>query len=100
MFSLKTGLRKFIIILILILGYNVYRNPAFLVGQTPTASSPGGSDAMHYKKQYQFSEDWFTYNIPVWQSMFERFKGKENLRYLRNRCVRGPFGDLDARKCS
>jgi hypothetical protein len=41
-----------------------------------------GSDAMHYKKQYQFSEDWFTYNIPVWQWMFERFKGKENLHYL------------------
>jgi Methyltransferase domain len=82
MFSLKTRPRMFIVILILILGYNVYRNPAVLVGQTLTASSPGGSNAMHYKKQYQFSEDWFTYNIPVWQWMFERLKGKENLRYL------------------
>jgi len=61
MFSLKTSLRKFIVILILILGYSVYRNPAVLVAQTPMASSLGGSDAMHYKKQYQFSEDWFTY---------------------------------------
>ena len=82
MFSIKTGLRKFIVILILILGYDVYRDPAVLVGQTPTAPSPSGSNAMHYKKQYRFSEDWFTNNIPVWQSMLERFKGKENLRYL------------------
>src|SRR5262249_39721211 len=82
MFSLKTGLRKFIVILILILGYDVYRNPAVLVGQTPPASSPGGSDAMHYKKQYQFSEDWVTYNITVWEWMFDRFKGREKLSYF------------------
>jgi hypothetical protein len=82
MFSLKTGLRSVIVILILILGYNVYRSPAVLVGRTQSASSQGESDAKHYKKQYQFSADWFTNNIPVWQWMFQRFKGRENLSYL------------------
>ena len=82
MFSLKTCLRSVIAILVLILGYKVYRSPAVLIGQTQSPSSRGESDEKIYKQQYRFTEDWFTQNIPVWHWMFQRFKGRENLRYL------------------
>jgi predicted O-methyltransferase YrrM len=35
-----------------------------------------------YKKDYQFSSDWFTYHIPVWEPLLSEFKGKADVRYL------------------
>ena len=35
-----------------------------------------------YLKQYDFSEDMFTLNIPVWEKVLEQFKGKANMNYL------------------
>jgi predicted O-methyltransferase YrrM len=36
----------------------------------------------HYKKEYEFTQDWFTVRIPKWTEILEPFKGKPNLHYL------------------
>jgi hypothetical protein len=36
----------------------------------------------YYLHSYNFSEDWFTENIPVWLKVLSPFKGKPNLNYL------------------
>ncbi len=36
----------------------------------------------HYQKKYNFSEDWFTNRIPVWEKILLPYKGKPNLQYL------------------
>jgi predicted O-methyltransferase YrrM len=35
-----------------------------------------------YKKQYQFTTDWFTRNIPVWEKALAPYRGKADVRYL------------------
>jgi len=36
----------------------------------------------YYLKNYNFSTDWFTSNIPVWEKALRSFKGKPNINYL------------------
>jgi predicted O-methyltransferase YrrM len=36
----------------------------------------------YYLNSYNFSEDWFTENIPVWLKVLRPFKGKPDLHYL------------------
>lgn len=38
-----------------------------------------GDDAA---KKYQFTADWFSKNIPTWEKILQRFKGKPNIHYL------------------
>jgi len=38
--------------------------------------------AVHYKKEYNFSEDWFTQHIPTWEEILGHLKGKPNIHYL------------------
>jgi len=33
-------------------------------------------------KKYKFTADWFSRNIPVWERILDRFKGKPNIHYL------------------
>ena len=35
-----------------------------------------------YSKEFSFTEDWFTYNIPIWEQALMPYKGKPRLRYL------------------
>jgi hypothetical protein len=35
-----------------------------------------------YKKNYRFTEDWFTSNIPVWASALKNYQGKPDVQYL------------------
>jgi predicted O-methyltransferase YrrM len=42
----------------------------------------GYGQAEHYKKEYEFTQDWFTVRIPKWAEILEPFKGKPNLHYL------------------
>ena len=35
-----------------------------------------------YKKNYDFSEDWFTMRIPKWREMLKPFQGQPNIHYL------------------
>ncbi len=36
----------------------------------------------NHQKKYQFTADWFSRNIPVWERILDRFKGKPNIHYL------------------
>jgi hypothetical protein len=38
--------------------------------------------AAYYKKDYAFTEDWFTQEIPVWEEVLGPARGKPGLRYL------------------
>ena len=38
--------------------------------------------ATPYSKDYDFSEDWFTFHIAVWNNALASFKGKPNIHYL------------------
>lgn len=36
----------------------------------------------HYSKKYNFSTNWFTWNIPLWKTVLKDLRGKPNLHYL------------------
>lgn len=35
-----------------------------------------------YQKRYDFSSDWFTQNIPIWQEVLKPYRGEPNVSYL------------------
>ena len=35
-----------------------------------------------YTKSYQFGEDWFSHNIPIWEKHLAEFKGRPDVHYL------------------
>jgi hypothetical protein len=39
-------------------------------------------DSIAYEQQYNFTQDWFTPNIPVWKEALAEFKGRPNIHYL------------------
>lgn len=39
-------------------------------------------DSAAYQRDYEFTVNWFTHNIPVWQNVLAPFKGKPNVNYL------------------
>ncbi len=39
-------------------------------------------DSRAYQNRYDFSVNWFTWNIPVWERVLEPFKGKAHVQYL------------------
>ena len=46
---------------------------------------PGAAsrDKKHsFKKNYNFSTDWFSMNIPLWKKLLKEFKGKPGVNYL------------------
>jgi SAM-dependent methyltransferase len=44
--------------------------------QKPVPAGP------EYSAPYEFNEDWFSHDIPLWRSVLEPLKGRPNLRYL------------------
>ncbi|MHB0960811.1 MAG: class I SAM-dependent methyltransferase [Pirellulaceae bacterium] len=40
------------------------------------------TDSEAYRKAYDFTTDWFTNNIPVWQQALAELQGQPNIRYL------------------
>jgi predicted O-methyltransferase YrrM len=36
----------------------------------------------NHAKKYKFTADWFSHNIPTWEKILDRFKGKPNIHYL------------------
>lgn len=40
------------------------------------------ADSETYSKSYQFTTNWFTWNVPVWKAVLERYRGVPDLRYL------------------
>jgi hypothetical protein len=51
--------------------------PAVRVAEVPHHLIAGA-----YRGDYQFTTDWFTYNIPVWEKIFAPYRGKPGVRYL------------------
>jgi SAM-dependent methyltransferase len=39
-------------------------------------------DSVAYRRQYDFTSDWFVHNIPIWQKVLSRHQGKPDVRYL------------------
>ena len=52
------------------------------VSQKTQAAQNPDADRSIYKKDYQFSSDWFTYHIRVWEPLLTEFKDKADVRYL------------------
>lgn len=42
----------------------------------------GGPSTVSFRKDYTFTEDWFSKNIPVWKRVLSPYLGQPNLRYL------------------
>lgn len=57
----------------------VFRSPLPEVQVAREARSPG---KQHYRNTYDFSEDWFTHVIPVWEKVLAPYKGKPGVNYL------------------
>ena len=70
------GIILVIAIVVVYLSLNPQASQNTQVAQTPHA------DRSIYKKDYQFSSDWFTYHIRVWESLLTEFKDKADVRYL------------------
>jgi len=41
-----------------------------------------GASTKWYKKEYTFTENWFTDKIPSWTKILQEFKGKPDIKYL------------------
>jgi hypothetical protein len=39
-------------------------------------------DSRVYQRKYEFTTDWFNYNVPVWEQALAPFKGQPNVSYL------------------
>lgn len=46
------------------------------------AEQPSSEPTKYYLKSYNFSTDWFTRHIPVWNKILRPFKGKADIHYL------------------
>jgi predicted O-methyltransferase YrrM len=44
--------------------------------------APAGGDAARFNEKYELSEDWFSWNIPIWRKALEPYKGRADVRYL------------------
>jgi len=79
----KTKLVIFTILVALIASYTTYRVvdprrsvlPRVSLGERVLRSTP-------FQKDYTFSQDWFTYNIPIWEKALADYKDKPGINYL------------------
>lgn len=55
---------------------------AALIVLTAASDDAGATDEEHYSKAYEFTEDWFTWNLPVWKRILAPLAGKPDLHYL------------------
>jgi hypothetical protein len=69
-------------ILLVIVIVALHLSLPFQVSQITHAAQQSDADRSIYKKDYQFSSDWFTYHIPVWEQFLTEFKDKADVRYL------------------
>jgi len=69
-------------IILVIVIVSIHFSLPIQVSQTTHAAQQSDADRSIYKKDYQFSSDWFTYHIPIWEQFLSEFKGKANVRYL------------------
>lgn len=46
------------------------------------AAEQAVSDTTAYRMDYEFTIDWFTQHIPVWEAALEPFRGKPDIQYL------------------
>ena len=51
--------------------------PDVLIFQDPLVLKPAA-----YLQDYEFTIDWFSPNVPVWEAALSSFKGKPDIRYL------------------
>ena len=51
--------------------------PEVLIVQDPLVASPGA-----YLQDYDFTNDWFSPNIPHWEAALSSFKGRPDIQYL------------------
>lgn len=58
--------------------------PVTKLAEEGSWSNPENGDvlAQQYSKPYDFSKDWFSFNITVWQEALKSFRDKEELQYL------------------
>jgi hypothetical protein len=84
------------VLFVLLVAAAAFRSPLPKV----TLVSPGPllPDDRAYRHDYEFTQDWFTYNIPVWDSALAPYKGKPGVNYLEVGVVRRALGPLDVGK--
>ncbi|CAN5883601.1 hypothetical protein BH23PLA1_BH23PLA1_32160 [soil metagenome] len=46
------------------------------------SEGPGLTDDLAYHHDYEFTQDWFTFKIPVWETVLAPYKGKPGVNYL------------------
>lgn len=56
-----------------------FQNP---LAQVRVAEEEITPDSHAYQREYDFTVNWFTWNIPVWQEVMRPYQGKPELRYL------------------
>jgi predicted O-methyltransferase YrrM len=80
-------LSSLLAVLVIVFVQKLERQYMALVFQSPlplarVASEESVSDEVAYKYKYQFTSDWFTHNIPVWEKVLAPFRNKPEVRYL------------------
>jgi SAM-dependent methyltransferase len=84
--SRRVSMSLFLLAVLLALLDGVLIAP-YLVANDPARNWPAitvvSDESPHpYKKDYRFTQDWFTKNISIWATALKEFKGKPNINYL------------------
>jgi predicted O-methyltransferase YrrM len=56
-----------------------YRSP---LPKVMVAVGRPAPDQQPYRREYDFTQDWFTGNVPVWEEVLAPYKGRRGIRYL------------------
>jgi SAM-dependent methyltransferase len=54
----------------------------FLISPLPKITVEPRQTQDDYQRDYQFSEDWFSWNVPIWAALLEDYQGQPDVNYL------------------
>jgi hypothetical protein len=89
----RYGLVHFLVFGVIVIGFAVWQTKAHqaymatITFQSPLpavrlAEQAWVSDDVAYRHRYDFTSDWFSPDIPVWQKAMEPYRGKPRVHYL------------------
>jgi hypothetical protein len=82
----KVGWPVFIVVLLLAFLDGFFAYPHLVVTNPdtlwPHVVAQPDNTPHPYKKDYRFTQDWFSSNIPVWAGVLKQYQGKPDVQYL------------------
>jgi SAM-dependent methyltransferase len=84
--SRKVSMRIFLLAILLAILDGILIYPRMFVVDPitvwPSITAAADTTPHPYVKEYRFTQDWFTGNIPVWAGVLKKYQGKPDVSYL------------------